>query len=207
MKRNTLTKIVVLLMTLVLALTTFVGCDQTDSAVSAFEDAGYKVEKKDEAYKNDLIALLASYEEKAEFLKACEIFEIQVPVEKDTEDSTVETEKEDYETVSLMISFASEEDVEKFLTTKKEDGSSDTTALDKARENNLIRENCLLILGDDGTEGEKVTAIFEKYTTFKPMNFLQNAKYMGIGMLGIFVVIGLIVITTYILNKATNLKK
>ena len=39
------------------------------------------------------------------------------------------------------------------------------------------------------------------------MNFVKNAIYMGAGMLGIFVVIGLIIITTYILNGATASKK
>ena len=42
---------------------------------------------------------------------------------------------------------------------------------------------------------------------FEPMNFLRNAIYMGAGMLGIFVVIGLIIATTYILNGATSKKK
>ena len=42
---------------------------------------------------------------------------------------------------------------------------------------------------------------------FDPMNFIENAKYMGLGMLGIFVVIGLIVGVTYLLNSATASKK
>ena len=37
-----------------------------------------------------------------------------------------------------------------------------------------------------------------------PMNFIHNLGYMGAGMLGIFVVIGLIVLTTVALNKATS---
>ena len=36
------------------------------------------------------------------------------------------------------------------------------------------------------------------------MNFVSNLKYMGFGMLGIFVVIGLIVVTTCVLNYATK---
>jgi hypothetical protein len=47
----------------------------------------------------------------------------------------------------------------------------------------------------------------EMINNFNPMNFVKNAGYMGAGMLGIFVVIGLIVITTVILNKATSPKK
>ena len=39
---------------------------------------------------------------------------------------------------------------------------------------------------------------------FKPMNFVEKLKYMGLGMLGIFVVIGLIIGTTVLLNYATK---
>ena len=39
---------------------------------------------------------------------------------------------------------------------------------------------------------------------FNPMNFISNLKYMGLGMLGIFVVIGVIVLITVILNKVTK---
>lgn len=37
-----------------------------------------------------------------------------------------------------------------------------------------------------------------------PMNFIYNLKYMGIGMLGIFIIIGIIIIITSILNKITS---
>ena len=36
--------------------------------------------------------------------------------------------------------------------------------------------------------------------SFDPMNFVENLKYMGIGMLVIFVVIGIIVLTTMLIN-------
>ena len=36
---------------------------------------------------------------------------------------------------------------------------------------------------------------------FDPMAFVENLKYMGIGMLVIFVVIGLIAVTTGLINK------
>jgi len=39
---------------------------------------------------------------------------------------------------------------------------------------------------------------------FNPMNFVTNLKYMGLGMLGIFVVIGVIALVTVILNKTTK---
>ena len=36
---------------------------------------------------------------------------------------------------------------------------------------------------------------------FEPMNFVENLKYMGVGMLGIFIVIGLIMVVVMLLNK------
>ena len=39
---------------------------------------------------------------------------------------------------------------------------------------------------------------------FEPMNFVNNLGYMGKGMIGIFVVIGVIVILTVLLNKVAN---
>lgn len=41
---------------------------------------------------------------------------------------------------------------------------------------------------------------------FNPMNFVYNLKYMGTGMLGIFVVIGIIIVATIVINKAANRK-
>ena len=39
---------------------------------------------------------------------------------------------------------------------------------------------------------------------FNPLNFVLNLKYMGLGMLGIFVVIGVIILLTVVLNKANQ---
>lgn len=41
---------------------------------------------------------------------------------------------------------------------------------------------------------------------FEPMHFIENLRYMGLGMLGIFIVIGVIVLLTMILNKLTEPK-
>lgn len=41
---------------------------------------------------------------------------------------------------------------------------------------------------------------------FNPKNFVDNLGYMGSGMLGIFVVIGIIVTITYILNGISKKK-
>lgn len=38
---------------------------------------------------------------------------------------------------------------------------------------------------------------------FEPMHFIENLRYMGIGMLGIFLVIGAIALLTVLLNAAT----
>ncbi len=43
--------------------------------------------------------------------------------------------------------------------------------------------------------------------TFKPIEFVNNLQYMGKGMLGIFVVIGLLIGCCFALNYFTNLKK
>ena len=34
--------------------------------------------------------------------------------------------------------------------------------------------------------------------------FVSNLKYMGIGMLGIFIIIGIIIISTYVISSATR---
>ena len=36
---------------------------------------------------------------------------------------------------------------------------------------------------------------------FEPVKFLENLKYMGLGMLVIFVVIGIIILVTMLINK------
>ncbi len=42
---------------------------------------------------------------------------------------------------------------------------------------------------------------------FAPMEFVYNLKYMGLGMLGIFVVIGVIAGITVLLNKVFSKKE
>lgn len=39
-----------------------------------------------------------------------------------------------------------------------------------------------------------------------PMNFVANLKYMGTGMLGIFIVMGAIIALTFVLNKLFSKK-
>ena len=42
---------------------------------------------------------------------------------------------------------------------------------------------------------------------FNPAAFVENLKYMGVGMLGIFIVIGIIILSVVALNKTTSGKK
>lgn len=43
--------------------------------------------------------------------------------------------------------------------------------------------------------------------SFVPQNFVTNLQYMGIGMLIIFIVIGLIIGATMLINKVFSRKK
>ncbi len=81
--------------------------------------------------------------------------------------------------------------------------------MNEVMENTAI-ENEELVLELDGevvetaevTETETAAEIkTETEFTFKPGEFVANLKYMGLGMLGIFVVIGIIIIVTSVLSK------
>ena len=39
---------------------------------------------------------------------------------------------------------------------------------------------------------------------FNPINFISNLKYMGIGMLGVFMIIAIIIIATTAITHFTN---
>ncbi|MBR2011351.1 MAG: hypothetical protein IKA06_06375 [Clostridia bacterium] len=38
---------------------------------------------------------------------------------------------------------------------------------------------------------------------FNPINFIENLKYMGIGLVGVFMIIGIIIGATYAIGKFT----
>ena len=42
---------------------------------------------------------------------------------------------------------------------------------------------------------------------FTPMNFVNNLYYLGLGMLGIFIVMGIIIGISYLLNKVFSTEK
>ncbi len=44
-------------------------------------------------------------------------------------------------------------------------------------------------------------------TFFKPLNFIKNLQYMGVGMLCIIIVMGVLIGVTVLLNKVTAPKK
>ena len=46
-----------------------------------------------------------------------------------------------------------------------------------------------------------------EYKGFGEEGFLRNIKYMGLGMLGIFAVVGVVILVTYIFNSFTGKKK
>ena len=46
----------------------------------------------------------------------------------------------------------------------------------------------------------------EKKMQFEPMAFVENLNIMGVGMLGIFIVIGAIILSVFVLNKLTSPK-
>ena len=41
---------------------------------------------------------------------------------------------------------------------------------------------------------------------FVPMEFVENLKYIGVGMLGVFMIVGIIIIATYIVGASGNKK-
>ena len=42
---------------------------------------------------------------------------------------------------------------------------------------------------------------------FNPMGFVENLPYMGIGMLGVFMIVGIIMAATYLIGKISGRKK
>ena len=53
---------------------------------------------------------------------------------------------------------------------------------------------------------EAATEAAEAVLGFEPMNFVTNLQYMGIGMLTIFIIIGLIILATGLINKLFSKK-
>ena len=86
------------------------------------------------------------------------------------------------------------------------------------RKNEILADNDEAGVLTDGAIGEDVALRETNEETpeateekgeffFDPMNFVSNLKYMGTGMLGIFIVIGVIIVAVVVLNKTTAPKK
>ncbi len=102
-------------------------------------------------------------------------------------------------TVATIVEFPSVDAMKALLSEKEYEAQE---------ENCNIRENYLFVpTPTEEALSVEAKTIFEKYVVFQPLAFVTNLRYIGWGMLGIFVVIGLIVITTVILNRATAAKK
>ncbi|MBQ4556821.1 MAG: hypothetical protein IJA60_04150 [Clostridia bacterium] len=56
------------------------------------------------------------------------------------------------------------------------------------------------------TEAANAASMFGDIT-FEPMNFVSNLGYMATGMVGIFVVIGAIILVTSLMNKISTKNK
>lgn len=39
---------------------------------------------------------------------------------------------------------------------------------------------------------------------FEPIRFIENLKYMGIGMLGVFIIVGIIMSAVYVIGSMKN---
>lgn len=87
--------------------------------------------------------------------------------------------------------------------------SEDTAEDDKKVVSTIVDEdgNIILIMEDgttmNGGKAEEIIPESEGNREFKfePQNFVANLGYMGAGMLGIFIVIGIIILATVLLNK------
>lgn len=51
------------------------------------------------------------------------------------------------------------------------------------------------------TAPTEATEAAQAVLSFEPENFLSNLQYMGIGMLTIFIIIGVIILATLLINK------
>ena len=53
----------------------------------------------------------------------------------------------------------------------------------------------------------EATAAAQAQLGFEPMNFVENLSYMGVGMLAIFIIIGVIIVATMLTNLIFSRKK
>ena len=70
-----------------------------------------------------------------------------------------------------------------------------------------VAETLLQNAGETAAENQGwLEMIKEMIENADPMRFIESLPYMGVGMLGIFLVMGILIVGTALLNKITNLK-
>ncbi|MBQ3229474.1 MAG: hypothetical protein IJB49_00500 [Clostridia bacterium] len=72
---------------------------------------------------------------------------------------------------------------------------------------NAAESSAVVESAESLSEEKEEGAVEDLEITFNPAGFLTHVGKMGFGMIGIFVVIGVIVIITYLLNKISSGKK
>lgn len=83
----------------------------------------------------------------------------------------------------------------------------DNTTVNDTQMEVSTEENVLLIAPAPTYEEASEEITEGMGVNFAPENFVTNLSYMGVGMLGIFIVIGIICATTVVLNKIFSSKK
>ncbi len=126
---------------------TLTGCNAQGSVKKNFENEGYTVktlsfkdedvEQMDAASKTIVAAAKANMSDEQK--KDAEKWEVIIATKGTLGLGAVPV---------VVIAFPGAGDLKDYLTVEKEDGTKDTSAYDKAKEDKVIRGNCLLLSGD-----------------------------------------------------------
>ncbi len=126
-----LLKLTALTLVAVLLLASLVSCDKSKGLKQAYIDAGYtvKVVTSEDAAAQVIFGLLGMSEEEIEELEDHEIVICSKGLSQ-----------------AMIIKFPNMFELKDYLV-EEEDGVKDTSAYDKAKANNKIKGNCLLLYG------------------------------------------------------------
>ncbi len=113
------------------------GCSKANKIKKAYEDAGYTVStatvKENEKAKSALVLLGLTDDQ----IKEAENWEVIIASKLSLADSGT----------AIVLKFPSAGELKDFLTAEKEDGSKDTAMYDKAKADEKINGDCLLLVG------------------------------------------------------------
>ena len=70
-----------------------------------------------------------------------------------------------------------------------------------------VDEGSNMVLSAVETAPVETVATTQAQLGFQPMNFVNNLRHMGVGMLTIFMIIGVIIVATMLINKIFSGKK